>query len=130
MTTRTTRRLWLLGLWLLVPWPLTVFSESFVPAVRYTILATATALVAVTEGAAGPVGMILGLMVGYALATTALCWLLAWAISRLLGRLPERRARLITFGCLGGGLLLALVFEPYRTTFGRAARGGLLAVLS
>lgn len=130
MTTRGLRRLWFLGLWLMLPWPLVVFSDGFVPAVRYAILATATTLLAVTEGAGGPVGMIMGLFVGYAVATTLCCWVLAWGISRMLARLPAATGRNVSLAVLGAGLIVSLLFEPYTTPFGRGLHGGLLQVLS
>ena len=127
---RVNRRLWFFGLWLLLPWPFVLFGEAFVPAVRFVILAGAASAVALTEGAAGPVGMIIGLFVGYAIGTTLLCWLFAWLISLALAPLPETTARRLTLACLVAGLVFALLFDPYTTPFGRASRGGLLEVLS
>lgn len=130
MTPRMLRRIWFLGLWLLLPWPLSVIGHAFVPAVRYAILACAGSSVALTEGAAGPVGMIVALFVGVAILTTLACWVIAWSIAKLLARLPVTYASTITWACLGFGLFVALFFEPYRTPFGRALTGGLLQVLS
>jgi len=130
MKPRALRRVWFLGLWLLRPWPLTVVGDAFVPSVRYALLACAGSAVAFTEGAAGPVGLIVALFVGVALVTALACWIIAWAIARGLARIPVALATKLTWGCLGLGLLVALVFEPYRTPFGRALTGGLLQVLS
>jgi hypothetical protein len=130
LNARTLRRLWFLGLWLLVPWPLLVYSEAFVPAARYMLLGGVAATVALAEGASGPVGLIVLLLLGYGVVTSVLCWVIAWLVTRVLTRLPPNIARVITLGCLGGGLLAGLLFEPYRTPFGRALTGGLLQVLS
>ena len=70
------------------------------------------------------------LFVVMAAGTTFACWLLAWGIERLLAELPAKARVSVTFGCLGIALFCALAFEPYRTSFGRALRGGLLDVLS
>ena len=43
MTETNQRRLLFLGLWLTLPWPMVVFGEAFVPAVRYVLLAAAAA---------------------------------------------------------------------------------------
>ena len=130
MKPRMLRRAWFLGLWLLLPWPLSVIGDAFVPSVRYALLACAASSVALAEGAAGPVALIVALFVGIAILTTSACWVIAWAIAKLLARLPAAQASTITWACLGFGLIVALFFEPYRTPFGRALTGGLLQVLS
>lgn len=124
------RRLWFFGLWLLLPWPLLVLQDAWVPAVRYVLLGLAAALVAITEGAAGPVGLIVLLFLGWGALTSLLTWLLAWLIAKLLDQLPAKFAIALTACILGSGLAWALLLEPYRTPFGRALRGGLLQVLS
>jgi len=122
--------LWFLGFWLLLPWPLVLLSDALVPAVRYLLLGCVAASVALTEGAGGPVSMVVAFFIGYGLLTTLLCWIMAWAVARSLVRWLPHHARTITWVCLVVGLLVALLFEPYRTSFGRAATGGLLQVLS
>jgi hypothetical protein len=130
MTPAAIRRTWFLGLWLLLPWPLALIGDGFVPAVRYAILAAASSSIAVVEGAAGPVGAIVALLTGYAVVTTLACWGIAWGIGRGLALLPAAQAAAVTWVCLGLGLAVALFAEPYRTPFGRAVSGGLLQVLS
>jgi hypothetical protein len=130
MSGPTLRRLWFAGLWLLWPWPLVIFADAFVPAARYALLAAAAAAVALHEGAAGPVGMIVALLVGMALVTTAGCWVLAFVVARVLAYLPRRASVVLTLLLLGIGLVVALVSSPYRMPFGRAPYGGLLEVLS
>jgi len=130
MKHRTLRRLWFLGLWLLLPWPLSIIGDAFVPSARYALLAAAAASFALVEGAAGPVASIVALFVGVAAFTTLACWVIAWLMARLLVRLPMAQASAITWASLGTGLFVALFFEPYRTPFGRALTGGLLRVLS
>jgi hypothetical protein len=130
LSVRALRRLWLGGLWLLLPWPIVVMNDAWVPAVRYLILGCVAAAVAVTEGAAGPVGPLVFFFLGWALLTTLGCWGLAWIVARGLGHLPPAVASAVSWLCLGVGLLVALFASPYVTPFGRARIGGLLQVLS
>ncbi|MCP4036951.1 MAG: hypothetical protein GY944_27190 [bacterium] len=127
---RRLRRLCFVGIFFLVPWPLWVLQDAFVPAARYVLLGGVAATVALFEGAAGPVRQIVLLFLGWGALTSALSWGLAWAFARLAGALPDRTALLTTYSLLTAGLVWALFFEPYRTPFGRAVRGGLLQVLS
>jgi hypothetical protein len=127
---RTLRRLWFVGLWLMWPWPMFVFNDAMVPAVRYVLLAGVALTMAVTQGAAGPVVLIVVLFVVMAAGTTLACGLLAWGIERLLRNLPDAAQRTITFGAFAIALVWAIAFGPYRTPFGRALTGGLLDVLS
>ena len=130
MQPRTLRRLWFVGFWLLMPWPLYIFGDAFVPAVRYLILGVVAATVAVAEGASGPVGGLVFLFLGMGLITTLACWAAAWLTSKLLIHFSVFTQRTVTLGGLGSALLFCLVFEPYATPFGRALTGGLLEVLS
>ncbi len=124
------RRFWFAGIWLLFPWPLLVLQDAYVPAVRYLILGMVAATVAIVEGAAGPVGLLVVLFLGWGIGTSFCSWLLAFTIAKLLGQLPNRAALSFSLATLGVALIWALFFEPYRTVFGRALRGGLLQVLS
>ena len=130
MSVRTIRRTWFAGLWLLLPWPLFVFGNALVPAVRYVLLGLVAAAVAIAEGASGPVGLIVLLFFGMGIATTSGCWILAYLISRCLNRFPVRVQHTITWLCLGIAFLACLALDVYRTPFGRALRGGLIEVLS
>lgn len=130
MHARKLRRLWFIGIWFLFPWPLLVLQDAWVPAVRYVLLGCVAASLALLEGAAGPVGLLVALFLGWGLITTVLSWLLALALAKLVSRLPDRTALLATYSALTIGLVWALFLEPYRTPFGRALRGGLLQVLS
>ncbi len=127
---RPMRRVWFAGIWLLFPWPLLILVDASVPAVRYVLLAAVAGMVAVMEGAAGPVGLLVSLFAIWGVGTSLLCWLAAWLMARLMARLPDPAAVALTLGLLGIGLFWAVFFEPYRTPFGRALRGGLLQVLS
>ena len=130
MDVRSWRRLWFAGIWLLFPWPLLILQDAFVPAARYLLLGTVAATVAIAEGAAGPVGLLVVLFLGWGIGTSLLSWLLAWLVARVLSQLPSRIAISVSGCILGGALIWASFFEPYRTPFGRALRGGLLQVLS
>jgi hypothetical protein len=130
MDARHLRWLWFVGIWLLFPWPLFILQEAWVPAVRYLLLGLVAATVAIVEGAAGPVGLLVTLFLGWGIGTSLCSWLLAWAITKLLGQLSSRVAVSLSLVALGTALIWAITFEPYRTPFGRALRGGLLQVLS
>ena len=130
MSRKALRRLWFAGLWLLLPWPMLVLGDALVPAARYLILGVTAAAVAITEGAAGPVGPLVGLFLGMGVMTTLGCWLIAWGVARALDPLPPHLQRTITWVCLVGGLLIALSLDPYRTSFGREPNGDLMDVLS
>ena len=130
MTPATTRRLWFLGLWLMLPWPLPFLDTPFAPAVRYLILATAGSTLALFEGGAGPITLLIVLFAVWGGLTTFFCWALGWAMGRLLGTLAPPLGGRLTWVCLAVALAIALTLEPYATPFGRAARGGLLEVLS
>lgn len=130
MNPRTTRRVWFAGLWLLLPWSLPVYMDAFVPAVRYVLLGTVASSIAIVEGSAGPVRLLVLLFVGWGIITTLLSAAMAWLISKGLSRISPRTATWVTLLVLAAGLIIALVFEPYRTPFGRAATGGLFQVLS
>lgn len=130
MHRRRIRRLWFFALFFLLPWPLPVLGNAAVPSVRFWILGTVAASVGALEGAAGPVQGIIFLMCGWGLVTGALCWGIAWGLERVFRALPDRTALLATYSAITVGLAWALLFEPYRTPFGRALRGGLLQVLS
>ena len=130
MGVRAIRRLWFLGAWLLLPWPMVIFGDTWVPAVRYVILAGVAGAVALAEGAAGPVLAMVFLFSAWAAVTTLGCWLLAWAVSKLVGLLPSRVAGVLTLAILLVGLIAALVLTPYETRFGTARMGSLLDILS
>jgi len=115
---------------MMFPWPFPFLHDAWVPAVRYLVLGSAAASVAIFEGAAGPVRPLVALFLAWSLLTTALSWAIAWGIARFARRWPDRAALLWTYSLLTLGLVWALFFEPYRTPFGRALRGGLLQVLS
>jgi len=127
---RALRRLWFAGFWLLLPWPIVLVADAWVPSVRYLILGSVSAVVAVTEGGSGPVGPMVFLFLTWALLTTIGCWCLAWIVARGLGLAPPEWARGVSLLCLAVGLAVALFGSPYVTPFGRAPIGGLLQVLS
>jgi hypothetical protein len=114
----------------MLPWVLPFVHGPFVPSARYAILTGVSSLTALVEGGAGPIGLLIVLFAVWSGVTTALCWTMAWGVGRVLTpTTPTLRAR-ITWVCLGTALVVAIVFQPYTTPFGRAAVGGLLDVLS
>jgi hypothetical protein len=129
---------WLLfgALALALPFPMLGPFESCVPPVRYAMLLGAAGAVAVTEGMAGPVPLLLGLLALNLLASLAVAWLAAWATSRALGALGtagsparQRGVALAALCAVCVGLALAAAFPIYRTAFGRAPTANLLGVL-
>lgn len=130
MSKKARRRLVFVGLFFLLPWPLTLTAGAFVPAIRYLILGMVAATVAVAEGAAGPVGPVVAVLLVWALVCSAGCWALAWLAASLLERMPPRLADALCVVALLVGLGIALLSDPYRTPYGRAATGGLLEILS
>ncbi len=122
---------WLLwaGLALLLPLPLLVF-DGMVPLVRIVLLATVTAAVAIREGAAGPVQMILVMFVAHAMIYAAVLALAARLASRALRRWSGPRLRRIVFAGILAAAVLASITTPYATPFAPAPRSSLLGVLS
>lgn len=103
---------------------------SFVPAVRYTMLALAGLAVAAAEGAQGPAPMIIGVFCLASLLFTGLSWLLARIAIKLLQRAAPRLRIVVTLCCIGFALFLALTTKPYQTPYGHAKRGGLIEIFS
>jgi hypothetical protein len=130
MNVKMLRRLLFLTFWFMLPWPMIVFNEAFVPAARYALLASAAAAVAMTEGTAGTVPALVELLVGWTVVTTLASWCIAWLVSRWLGSFAPRWRVAFLLGLLLIGLTVGLTATPYATPFGRAERGGLLEVLS
>ena len=129
MGTRSTGWLLFAVLAVALPFPAVGPFGGFVPAVHHVALFAATAAIAVVEGAAGPVKMILVLFAVHVVATLALCGLAAWLFAWLTRRLsPRTRAALALAFC---ALLLgvAFAFPIYDTPFGRAPTASLLGVL-
>jgi hypothetical protein len=130
MSVGTTRWLWFLGVWLMVPWPMVLLANAWVPAARYLLLTLVSLAIGVFEGAAGPVPWIILLFALHAIVTSAAAWGIAWGASRALaGAAPETR-RWVTLGTLAAAIAVTLAFDLYRTPFGRAPVANLLGVLS
>ena len=78
MSVRATRWLLFVALVLAMPFPILGPFGGLVPPVRLAILFGATAAVAATEGAAGPVPGLLTLLGVHLLASLGVAWGLAW----------------------------------------------------
>jgi hypothetical protein len=130
VSVRTARWLLFLAFALTLPLPMLGPFAALVPAVRYAILFSAAAAVAVAEGAAGPVPAVLTLLGLHALAGLLGCGLAAWLAGVLLARLSPRARRGLVLGAGFALLAAASAFELYRTPFGRAPRASLWGVLS
>jgi hypothetical protein len=122
---------WLIaGLFLLtVPWPMPGPFDVFVPPIRYAMLATAAGAVGWSEGAAGTVPSLIGLLSAQAIGTFGLSFLLAWLLARLLTPVSARVRRACVLGVGGAWLLVCLFQDVYRTAFGDTATTNLLGVL-
>lgn len=114
---------------LTVPWPMPGPFDALAPPVRYLMLASAAGRVALAEGAAGPLPLLIGLLCLQAIGTVLLSWAAASLLARVLARLPERRRMALVVGPGMPWLVTALVFDVYRTPFGDAGTGTLLDVL-
>lgn len=116
------------ALFLLAPLPILVF-EGSVPLARICLLAAVSVAVALREGASGPVGMIVGLLVGHALVYLLLVFVAARLAARGLRRLPQTPAIVLLGACVAAGAAVALVAQPYVTPFGLEPRANLRQAL-
>jgi len=130
MSARAIRWLLFGALALALPFPMLGPFAAVVPPVRYAILLGAAGAVALAEGVAGPVPLILGLLALNLVASLAAAWIAAWIVSRVLGALPSPAWRSgLALGAVCAGLALAASLPLYETTFGRAPTASLLGVL-
>lgn len=130
LTTQTARRVLFALLLITLPLPLAALAPTLAPTLRYWIYALAITALALGEGAAGVVPLILGLMWAHALAYTLACWLAARVLARALGRLdPRPRAAAVALA-VAIALALALSFPIYRTPLGSTPTANLIGALS
>jgi hypothetical protein len=130
MSARAIRWLFFGFLALALPFPMLGPFEAFVPPVRYAILLGAGAAVALAEGAAGPVSLILVLLAINLVVSLAAAWVAAWAASRVLGAVPSPALRRgLAVGVVCVGLALATIVPIYETAFGRAPTANLPGLL-
>ncbi len=112
-----------------LPFPTVGPFGGFVPALHHAVLLAAAGAVAIVEGAAGPVPMILALFAVHVLATALLCALAAWLGARLLAPLSPRVRATVAIALCAALLAASLAFELYETPFGRTPTASLLGVL-
>ena len=130
MSARAIRFLLFGSLVLALPFPMLGPFEALVPPARYALLLGAASLVALAEGAAGPVPLILGLLALNLGSSLAAAWVLAWVGSRALGLLHPPGLRLGLAVATVVVLLAATATVPvYETAFGRAPKATLLGAL-
>jgi hypothetical protein len=130
MSVRGTRWLWFVGVWLMLPWPMALLADAWVPAARYLLLTLVSLAIGILEGAAGPVPGIILLFALHAMVYSAAAWGIAWGASRALAGVAPGTRRWVTLGSLTIALALSLAFDLYRTPFGSAPFANLLGVLS
>jgi hypothetical protein len=99
------------------------------PALHYLALLTATAAVALVEGAAGPIPSILSLFAIQSGIALLACVVAAVLIARILTLLPARARSLAVLVLCGGLLAVALATPLYETPFARTPKSNLLGVL-
>jgi hypothetical protein len=116
MSSRTARRLlWLVALFT-VPLPMLQFGAS-IPVSRYLLLAGVTLGLMVAEGAAGLVVTFFLLFLGYALVYAGGLWLVAWLVTRLVGRASARALGPLVVALSVLALLWSTLFDVYTTPF-------------
>ncbi len=128
MSTRSTGWLLFAVSALALPLPAIGPFGGFVPAVHHLVLFAATGAIAVVEGIAGPVGMILLLLAINVVAALLACGVAAWLIARLVALLPPRARTAIAWGLAAALLAASLAFPLYQTPFGRAPTANLLGL--
>jgi len=114
---------------LALPVPMVGPFPVVVPPARYAILLGAAGAVAWTEGVAGPVSLILGLLALNVLLSLAAAGLAGWIVSGVLGRLPSPVWRAgIAVGLVVASLAWAALVPLYTTGFGRSPSASLLGL--
>lgn len=128
MSDRAVRRiLWLVFL-LTLPVPYFMVEVGWVPVVRLLLLSAVTGAAAALEPSATAI-VIAAFFAVQTLALGAVLFGIARLIAWLLTRLVPRRRRAAALGVLVAALLVASVFEIYRTPLsGRAPRANLFRV--
>ena len=129
MSERALRRtLWLAGI-LLIPFPILVLGPGLVPPARHLMLGGIGVLFALMEKAGGVVWALASTFLLQGLAWSLLVWLGAFALARLLVRLPARERLRAAVLLITAGAALALFQPIYHTPFSAStAHSSLLEV--
>jgi hypothetical protein len=128
---RTARALLAILLFLVVPLPMVVLGDGWVPGVRYLLLGGVVGAVMLAGGGAGPVPLILFFFVLHALAAAGLALLAAHVFTRAVLRyLPRPAVAAVTLGLIIVALGVSIAFDVYETPFGRTPRSNLMGILS
>ncbi|MED5262868.1 MAG: hypothetical protein VX574_10785 [Myxococcota bacterium] len=125
MSRRATFGTLLVVLVLVLPLPLLGPFDALVPVVRFVLLLGASSAVAIQEGAAGPVPMIVLLFAAHAVVGLVACVLLASLATGGLSHLAPGTRRVLVGVFVFGAVILASVFDFYQTPFGRAPESNL-----
>ena len=86
MSLLTARRLLWIGLLLTLPLPMLLLDDGLVPVARFLLLGAVCVAVMLVEDSGGVVGLLALLFLAHAVVYGGLLWLLAFAISRGIGR--------------------------------------------
>lgn len=117
------------ALFFLAPLPTFIF-EGLVPLANMFLMAFVAATVAASQGAGGPVGWIVLLLIAHVVVYCAVLAAAALLARIGLRRLPRRFAFAIVTGLLAVALAFAILTEPYVTPFGPQPRANLFGALS
>ena len=112
----TRRALWIASL-LLVPVPLWVFAEAFVPTARLLELGTVVLITIAVEGPAGVAPLVLALFFGHAAVYTALLWVCSWIFCATIDRIYRPALTPLCTILILGGIVWALSSPVYTTPF-------------
>lgn len=104
--------------------------DALVPPARYLLLGGVAGAYAITEGAAGPVGLLVLLFLAHAAVYLIAAWGAAWLVARLLSPLSPGSRRAVVLAVVLAMLFASLALDLYRTPFGRASTTNLWGVLS
>jgi len=117
MSASVSRRILCIGFVFVVPVPILLLGPGMVPAARIVMLGAIGLAVMLTEGARGAVPLITSIFLLQGLVYAGLFWLLAYAASRALNRLPRPIVAAVTIGVVLAGLLAATAFRAYRSPY-------------
>lgn len=110
------RLLWIAAL-LLVPVPLLIFTEAFVPTARLLELAGVVLITIFVEGSAGAAPAILGMFLVHALVYAILLWVACWLVTAAVARVAPRALGWVTFGLIAAAVTAGIATPLYHTPF-------------
>ena len=113
MSRKAARRILWISFVLMLPVPILLTGPGLVPAARLFMLGAISLLFAVVENSRGAIGMLSVILLTQSLIYMGLLWLVAHALSRVLGRFPPTTVARVTLALVVAGLLVTSTFEVY-----------------